>query len=318
MNELAELVGRLGSSDEAERIYAAEDIGYANRAEGVAPLLGRLPKEPSRAVREAIFAALGSIEDGAVIEGAIGLLSSEDPFLRNQAVELLRQRGSRVVSPLSRAFPKADGDERKMMLDVLAGVDGPGASEIYGLALADGDVNVVITAVERLGNAGKTEFRERVEELAAGGHPMLAGACLETLSQIGNAHSLEVIRSRCGAGGFVADFLLPSYLRVLGAHGNADDIAETAGMLGSRGVHLHASILEAVTMLRQRHPSAALPESLVKPLESLVRNGCAPILRHQALRLLQGLADHDGVAAFLAAWQAEDADAMRRRGDDCV
>ncbi len=312
MSELDEYVSRLDSTDEAERIYAAEDIGYANRAEGVAPLLERLPAEPSRAVREAIFAAFESIEDDAVIQGAIGLLASEDSFLRNQAVDLLRHRGPRVISSLGQTFPKAEGDERKLILDVLASVDGPGASDIYDRALADGDVNVVIAAVESLGNARKTEFRGRIEELAAADHPMLAGACLETLAQIGDAHSLEVIRSSSGAGGAVADFLLPSYLKVLGAHGNECDLAEAAGMLDSRGTHLQPFILDAITMLRRRHPGA-LPESLVAPLESIVRKSNAPIVRRQAFRLLGGLTQHDGVAAFLTAWQAVDPETAERR-----
>jgi hypothetical protein len=318
MIELDECVTRLDSTDEAERIYAAEDIGYANRAEGVPPLLERLPGESSRAVREAIFAALENIEADAVVEGAIRLLASEDSFLRNQAVDLLRHLGPRVIPFLSQAFPRADSDQRKFMLDVLAGIDGPGTSEIYDRALADGDANVVITAVESLGSARKTEFRGRIEELAAAGHPMLEGACLEALAQIGTAHSLEVIRSRSGAGGSVTDYLLPSYLKVLGAHGGACDIAETARLLNSRGAHLQAPILDAITMLRQRHPSAPLPESLVEPLESIVRNGNSPILRHQALRLLGGLTRHHGVATFLAAWQAVDQDTLERRESDGV
>jgi len=133
----------------------------------IRPLLERLPAESSRAVREAIFAALGSIEDDSVTEAAVGLLASEDSFLRNQAVELLRHRGPRAIQFLNRAFPGADRDERKLMLDALAGVDGPGASEVYDQALADGDLNVVITAVENVGHARKVEFRGRIEQLVA-------------------------------------------------------------------------------------------------------------------------------------------------------
>jgi hypothetical protein len=302
MIELDEYVRKLESVDEAERIYAAEDIGYANRAEGVPPLLDRLPAESSHAVREAIFAALESIQDDVVTEGAIRLLASQDSFLRNQAVDLLRHRGPRVIPSLSKAFPEVESDERKLILDVLAGLDGPGTSEIYDRALADGDLNVVITAVENLGNARKTEFRAHIEEAVGAWHPMLAVACLETLAQIGNAHSLEVIRS--SAGGPIADLLLPSYLKLLGAHGGEDDLAEAAGMLESRGPHLQAPLLDAITMLRQRHPSALLPESLVEPLERIVRIGNSPILRRQALRLLEGLTQHDGVVEFLAPWQA--------------
>ena len=58
MSSVNEYLEKLNCSDEAERIYAAEDIGYLNSAEGVPALLKRLGEEPSRAVREAIFQAL--------------------------------------------------------------------------------------------------------------------------------------------------------------------------------------------------------------------------------------------------------------------
>jgi HEAT repeat protein len=299
MIELARYVQRLNSADEAERIYAAEDIGYTNRAEGVVPLLERLPVEASRAVREAIFTALENIEDVAVTHGAIGLLTSEDSFVRNQAVELLRRRGPRVISLLIRAFPRAGKDQRKMLVDVLAGVDGPGSSELYQLALADSDVNVVITAVEILGGAAKVEFREQVEQLASTGNPMLAGSCLEALAHIGNELSLQAIRRSVGPACDLPDFLLPSYLKLLGAHGSKYAIAEAAAMLDSRGAHLRASILGAITMLRQRHPSEELPASLVDPLEDIIRNSTSPLQRRQAIRLLGGLKRHVGVARFL-------------------
>ncbi len=314
MIELDELVRKLDSADEAERIYAAEDIGYADRAEGVAPLLARLPGEPSRAVREAIFGALQSIEDDAVTEGAIGLLTSEDTFVRNQAVELLRQRGPKVISFLQRAFPAAGKDQRKMLVDVLAGVDGPGSAEIYDLALADADVNVVITAVESLGTAGKGEFRERVEKLTAAGNPMLTGACLEALAQIGNAGTVEVIRSE----GPVADYLLPSYLKLLGAHGDEDAIGEAAGMLASRGAHLQAPILDAITMLRKHHASTPLPESLLESLKHIVRADNPSALRCQALRLMDRLAPLEEMVSFLADCREMDQNFMARQEDSNV
>jgi HEAT repeat protein len=306
MMEIDEVVKKLDSADEAERIYAAEDIGYANRPEGIAPLLARLPAEDSRAVREAIFGALQSIDNDAVTEGAIELLSSEDSFVRNQAVELLRQRGPKVIPYLSRTFSSARKDQRKMVIDVLAGMDGPGSAEIYDRALADGDLNVVITAVEGLGNAGKTEFRERIEDLAAAGDPMLAGACLEALARIGNVHSLDAIRSRVAAGGASADFLLPSYLRVLGAHGDEHSITEAAGILESHGSHLHAPILDAIARLRHRHPTAPLPQSLFEPLRTIIQSDHSSHLRHQALSLMHGLVRFEETACFLAEYPGLD------------
>jgi hypothetical protein len=314
MVELQDFITRLAGEDEAERIYAAEDIGYANCLEGVAPLFLRLPLEPSRAVREAIFGALQSIEDDSVTEGALRLLESDDTFVRNQAVELLRRRGSNVIPFLNQAFRSAEKDPRKMMVDVLAAIDGPGSEELYGLALADCDVNVVITAVESLGNARKTQFRERIEDLVTAGDPMLAGACLETLAQIGNAHSLALIQVRASAGCTVPDYLLPPYLKMLGAQGDESAIAEAAGLLDSRGAHLQAAILNAITLLRQRYPLAPLPETLVEPLKSVIQIGNS-LLRRQALRLLGEFSRLEAVAAFLAGCQETNQDSTVDRED---
>jgi hypothetical protein len=238
-------------------------------------------------------------------------LTSEDPFVRNQAVELLRLRGPKVIPFLQQVFRTAGKDQRKMVIDVLAAVDGPGSAEIYGWALDDADVNVVITAVEGLGNAGKTEFREHVESLVASGDPMLLGACLETLAQIGNAQSLDAFRLCATVRGF-ADFLLPSYLKVLGAHGDEAAISEAAGMLKFRGAYLQPAILDAIKSLQQRYPLALLPESLVEPLKDIVRNAKSALFRHQALQLMEGLAQFEGVAVFLAGCREMDQDFVAR------
>jgi len=258
MTEIEELAKNLESGNEADRIYAAEDIGYANRPEGVAPLLARLPSESSRAVREAIFSALQGIDDSSVTEGAIALLSSEDTFVRNQAVELLQKRGAAVVPFLNLAFATAARDERKMIVDVLASVDGEESSEIYATALSDSDVNVVITAVESLGNAGKIAFRERVAEFAAGENPMLTGACLEALVRMGDAASVDLVRAGLAARGPLADFLLPLYLKLLAAHGADSALAEAVAMLDFYGPHMHGSILQTVQSLHHRFPLVPL------------------------------------------------------------
>ena len=92
MSSLKEYVEKLDCADEAERTYAAEDIGYLNVPEGVPALLERLCRESSRAVRDAIFQALIRIDADAAIEGSIRLLGSDDPQIRNQAVDVLRKR----------------------------------------------------------------------------------------------------------------------------------------------------------------------------------------------------------------------------------
>ncbi|MGA2117668.1 MAG: HEAT repeat domain-containing protein, partial [Bryobacteraceae bacterium] len=159
---LNEYVEKLNGVDEADRTYAAEDIGYSNAPEGVPVLLDRLGREPSRAVRDAIFQALIRIDADAAIEGSIVLLGSEDPQMRNQAVDVLRRKDARAIPFLAAAMRDGDRDIRKLVLDVLNGNQADGVGEIYAAALSDADVNVAITAVENLGRLRAMEFRNRI------------------------------------------------------------------------------------------------------------------------------------------------------------
>jgi HEAT repeat protein len=298
MIELRECIEKLGGDDEADRIYAAEDIGCANRAEGVPPLLARLPAEPSRAVREAIFAALLQIEDDAVTEGALELLDSEDSYLRNQAVEVLRARGARAIPRLDRAFLEGSADRRKFVIDVLATSGDPAAAGIYDRALADADPNVVITAVESLGARRVVAFRARIESLMVpGAHPMLLCAAIEALAQIGDEGSVTAIRQCIGGGAAMPGFLQASYVKLLGAKGCPDDVHEIARLIGREG--LEGPVLNALAALRSRFREMELPLSLAGPLEKIASDRACPHLAYQAVRALAGLLQIEEVFAFV-------------------
>ena len=310
MTDLQGCIERLGTDDEAERIYAAEDIGYANEGDGVEPLLRRLTEEPSRAVREAIFGALLQIEDDGVIEGAISLLDSEDCFLRNQAVELLRARGGQAIPFLQAAFSKGNSDRRKFVIDVVGELGEAASSEIYELALIDSDLNVVITAVESLGHTRKTAFREQVERLLApGAHPMLLCACFEALVQIGSPASVDAVRTRLGPGQELAAYLLPSYLKLIGARGSADDVGEIAAMIVREG--LEAPVVNALTALRNRHRGMALPECLLEPLRTIATRNGSPLHSYQAIRLLSVFLGDADVFRFMTGFLKHPEKALR-------
>jgi len=298
MTQLEECIERLAGEDEAGRIYAAEDIGYANDAAGVGPLIARLPEEPSRAVRESIFAALLQIENDAVIEGALGLLDSDDSFLRNQAVDLLRAREDKAIPYLYRAFREGGRDRRKFVIDVLAGMSYPKAFEIYQLALHDPDPNVVITTVENLGSHRQGQFRQAIEDLIAkDAHPMLQCACLDALAQIGNPESLKVVSAHLGGAEALPPYLLPSYIKLAGAAGGPERVHEIAAFAGIES--LQTAVLNALTALRNRFPDAALPPSLCGPLRRMAATRRPP-LAYQAVRLLGALIQHPEVFDFLA------------------
>ena len=300
MNNLQTYLEKLECPDEAERLYAAEDIGYLNAPEGVPALLERLGKEPSRALRDAIFQALTRIDGDAAIEGSIRLLGSDDAQIRNQAVEVLRSKGAASIPFLHTVMRDGDKDLRKLVLDILSGIQVSGAEAIYEVALSDQDLNVVITAVENLGRTRATQFRRQIEDLLlAGSHPMLVGACLEALSGIGDEQSLVALRRRFPELAPLQDFYLVSCLKAIGALGTAEEFVEVAGLLPVRCSHLRPAILGALIAIHQRYPAKALGADLLPALQTVVDDGDPPLCRYQAVRTLGFLSSRDDVYSFL-------------------
>jgi HEAT repeat protein len=301
MSNLKEHVEKLDSCAESERIYAAEDIGYLNNADGVAPLLERLGKEPSRAVRDVIFQALIRTDADASIEGCIRLLESKEPQIRNQAVDALRCKGSRPIPFLKTVMRDGDKDARKLVLDVLNGIQAGDAGEIYAAALSDTDPNVVITAVENLGRIRAKEFRRRIEDLLlAGSHPMLTIACLEALVGIGDPSSMTAIRGRFPDLTVLPDFLLAPCLKTIAALGSGREFAEVAHLLPVRGPHLRTAILGALLAIYPRSPLPDPGENLLADLRAVVEDGDPPLCRYQAVRVLGFWISRDDVYSFLA------------------
>jgi|ERR1035437_454445 HEAT repeat protein len=302
MSSLEEYIEKLDCADEAERSYAAEDIGYLNSADGVPALLRRLGEEPSRLVREAIFLALTRIDSDAAIEGAIGLLESDDPQIRNQAVEVLRQKGARSIPFLKTVMRDGDKDLRKLVLDVLSEIHASGAEAIYQAALADQDLNLVITAVENLGKMRAGEFRSRIEDLLqSAAHPMLEVACLEALVGIGHESSLAAIRRCFPDLAALPDFLLASCLKALGALGSVTEFAEVASLLPIRSPHLRPAMLSALIAIHPRCPSLEPGELLLPSLQAVVEDGDAPLCRYKAVQVLGFWATRDDVYSFLVS-----------------
>ena len=303
MSSLKEYATQLDGPDQAERIYAAEDIGYLNDPHGVPFLLERLDKESSRAVRDVIFQALIRIDADAAIEGSIRLLCSADPQIRNQAADVLRNKGARSVPFLNVAMREGDKNTRKLILDILSGNPASGTEEIYGAALSDPDQNVVITAVENLGKIRAEAFRGRIEDLLQqGAHPMLISACLEALVGIGHETSLVAIRRLFPKFEKLPDFQLASYLKAIAALGSAREFAEVASQLYVRGSNLRPAILSTLMAIHRRCPSLEASEILLSELETLVDSGDPPVCRYQAVRLLGLLSGRDDVYAHLVSW----------------
>ncbi|MDB6175105.1 MAG: hypothetical protein JWL59_4416 [Chthoniobacteraceae bacterium] len=184
------LIDQLSDPDERERVFAADDLGVSNEPAAIGPLIARLLLEESRAVREMIMLALRRIESEVVLEQAVQLLASDDPFVRNEMGALLQARGEKSIPWLVRVQNHADPDVRKLAIDAASEIPSPLVSGMLATALADPDPNVVITAVEYAGLRQCSELRAQIEALAAVAvEPMLLLACNEVLTVLRRAGS---------------------------------------------------------------------------------------------------------------------------------
>jgi HEAT repeat protein len=258
-------------------------------------------------VRESIFQALLRIEDDAALAGAIQQLDSDHPHVRNLAVNLLQHKGSVAIPFLERAMREGGRDTRKFVLDALSGIQSEDAGEIYAAALLDQDVNVVITAVEKLGNLRKTEFRSRIENLLQeDSHPMLMAVCLEALAQIGNESSLAVIERYCPNLTALPSFCLTPCLKAIAALGGEREFKRILDLLPAPKEQFYPPILGSLIQLYERgvyrHSSPPEPsESLLAALRSLVESHHPPSWRYQAARVLGFWSDREDVSDSLVA-----------------
>ena len=289
MSSLDEYIEKLGCPDEAERTYAAEDIEYLNTAEGVPPLLERLTVETSRAVRDAIFQALIRIEADAAIEGCILLFDSDDPQIRNQAVDVLRHKGAGSI-PFLNGVMRGETTKTKGNSSLMysGGIQVDGAGEIYAAALGDADPNVVMTAVEKSGpDARKEEFRGPNRRVVASRLPPHAGRGLSGSPGGDRTRiSLKAIRRRFpdfgDAAGLLSGLMLGKRLPPSDQLGSS----EVASLLPVRAPHLRPADASALLGIYPRcQPLEPSANSVTGPA-GLVNNGDSPLCRYQALRVL--------------------------------
>jgi HEAT repeat protein len=284
---LEEAILQLSSMDECDRIDAAEDIGLAARSEGVHPLFQRVIQEPSRAVREAIFAALALIPDEAVIQQATQLLSHDDPGLRNQALELLQTRGSAVLPEVRRLLMAADRNLRKFAVDLLSHHDSREIEELLEIALRDKDPNVVITALENVRHCHTPELRRVVLQHALSGvHPMLVLAAWEALGRIGDAECYRQIRARFPTLKNTPLLYLRPALKLLSANGKNGDLLELGNFLTNCAPDLRPAVLDALHCLLVRLGAAGVPDVLGRDLLARLPETTVSAERYQSLILL--------------------------------
>ena len=294
------LIASLLLEDEAERINAAEDLGYANVTEAIGPLVERLPGERSRKVRETIFLALERIDRPEVAVRVAAFLGSDDAFLRNQAVGLLQRKGALAAPVLLARMHDPDPDMRKFVLDTAAGISSPAVEPIYEAAMRDPDINIVIAALEHLGEQRKSRFKSDVEAIFLWAvEPMLACAAFAALLEIGDTTSWQCILRRYPTAASVPNWELGWWIRSLGDFGAASEIEVFCGILQIHDGRVAADTIDALERFQLRHGRVEITEAFWKILREMLQAAMSPEDKLQLLRVLGGFGAPAAIADYL-------------------
>ncbi len=114
-----ELLNGLRNPDEAERIYAVEDV-IALKAEELYPsLISHLYNEESRLVRELIVEGLKVLDIYDHFGKIAKYFESTDAYVRNCAIEIFGSKGEEAVAFLTSIMDHENKEVRKLILDSL-------------------------------------------------------------------------------------------------------------------------------------------------------------------------------------------------------
>jgi len=151
--DLPGLIAQLSEADAAVRRWAARDLAALPGA--VPALAARLSDEPDPSVRSALFNSLARLGGDSVVTSLLPLLRSEDPGLRNGAIEVLSGLPDAVAPHIEALLHDADSDVRIFTVNLLGDLRHARVADwLAQVLLNDPAVNVVGSALEVLAEVG--------------------------------------------------------------------------------------------------------------------------------------------------------------------
>ncbi len=143
----------LAHDDPDARRHAAEALAASGGLTPIAALAAAL-RDDNKGVRDAVARSLCSIGGPNVARAIVEQIANENIVTRNLAAELLQKLGTIAVDALVPYLHDQNQDVRKIAVDVLGAIKDPGPVQPILELFSDPDPNVVVSAVEALGNIG--------------------------------------------------------------------------------------------------------------------------------------------------------------------
>jgi HEAT repeat protein len=150
----AGLLAQLRTGDAEQRRWAARDL--ADHPACAAALGQQLLRESDSGVVQALFTALSTLANEAAAMALLPLLRSEDPVLRNGAIEALTAMPQAVGPRVAGLLQDADADVRIFTVNLLGELRHPQVGDwLMQVLQHEPEVNVVAAALEVLAEVGE-------------------------------------------------------------------------------------------------------------------------------------------------------------------
>lgn len=266
------LIKNLKNPDEAERIYAVEDV-LAEKDENLYPVLAEhMYTETSRLVRELIVEAFKVLDISGLFPEIAKYFESSDAYIRNCAIEIFGSKGEESVAYLTSIMDHSNKEVRKLVLDSLVATSSKYSIPALRAALNDKAPNVMITAIEYLGKIYDEESLDNIVSIfEKTDEAMVRMSCLETLIIMGNSSIVDRVLFVVGRKSMDSIYK-PTVIRLVGEKGSLLHLEFLLSFLNNRNTMYFREIGNAVLKIISRNRVRKLDEQYLKFIINSIKN----------------------------------------------
>jgi len=238
----------LKSDDCDLRRESAEDLGYSEIDEAALELVGYLTDD-DKGVRDAVANSLKKLNYQPVAYELVEYLKNQQIDIRNYASDILVNMQEKAVPALLKMLNDPDHDARKFSADILGLIKTDKSLPELILHLDDADANVVVSAIEALGNLGN---QQAIAPLIQKAHrdPELMAMVLDALGKISSDKVNSLILESLSHDDAITVF---SAVETIGQIGTLDHLPLLFKQLNQREDFFSAPILLAVIRVLTRY-----------------------------------------------------------------
>lgn len=264
---------KLLDSDELEHVReGAYEAGNAKLESAIPLLVKKLVEIRSTGVQEAVDNALRKIGGKHVVEAVVPLLRSEDPPVRNTAMDILRKVGKSDVLSLAILMEDEDVDIRIFASDILGATGSAVAVSLLAEALLkDPEVNVRYQAAVSLGELAYPEAADALNH-ALDDEEWVKFAVIEALTKIKSESSVGAMIKALRSS---SDLVAANIVEAIGEMGYIkaapmliDRLPQSDGPLAHRIVRAIVQLVGAKSLnLLGKEQHMSLVEYMLKALD---------------------------------------------------